>query len=243
MKRILASTSALLLLVGCGSSDDRTTNPVPPEAARTERPGKQVDPQGEPVQILAFGDSLFAGYGVESGQSYPAQLETALRARGINASVANAGVSGDTTQAGRDRLAFTIEAQTTPPDLLIIELGGNDMLRGVDPDLTRSNVKRMLEIAKEQDVPVLLFGMRAPPNLGKDYATRFDAIYRDLAKEFDVPLVPFFLESIYQDPTNFQQDRVHPTAAAIGTVVDNTIDQVVAAFPKEVTDNLRVNAQ
>ncbi|MXP10081.1 arylesterase [Pseudoblastomonas halimionae] len=243
MKRILVSTSALLLLVGCGSSDDNSTQPVPPESARTERPGKQVDPQGEPVQILAFGDSLFAGYGVESDESYPAQLEAALRERGINASVANAGVSGDTTQAGRDRLAFTIEAQTTAPDLLIVELGGNDMLRGIEPEQTRSNVKRMLEIAQEKGVPVLLFGMRAPPNMGKDYVRQYDAIYGDLAKEYGVPLVPFFLESIYQDPENFQDDRVHPTPAAIGTLVDATIDQIIGAFPKELTDNLSVNAE
>ena len=240
MKRIIASTSALALLAACGSTEDEA--PAPAEAAQATPVGPEAaaDPQGEAVHILAFGDSLFAGYGVEAGQSYPAQLEAALRARGINANIANAGVSGDTTQAGRDRLAFTIDGQPHKPDLVIIELGGNDLLRSIPPEQTRSNLRRMLEIAREKDVPAILFGMRAPPNYGTEYQQRFDAlqydaIYRELADQYDVPLVPFFLESIYRDPGNFQSDRIHPTATAIGTLVEDTADEVVAAIPEQAT--------
>lgn len=233
MKRIIASTSAVLLLAACGVSEDDAAAPAPAASAPSPDAAAQVDPQGETVDILAFGDSLFAGYGVDADQSYPAQLEDALRARGINANVVNAGVSGDTTQAGRDRLAFTLDGQLQKPDLLIIELGGNDLLRSIAPEQTRANLKRMLEIARENEVPVLLFGMRAPPNLGEEFVTRYDAIYRDLAAEFDVPLVPFFLEAIYRDPANFQADRIHPTAAAIETLVENTADEVIAAIPEE----------
>ena len=235
MKRIIASTSALALLAACGSTEDEA--PAPAEAAQATPVGPEAaaDPQGEAVHILAFGDSLFAGYGVEAGQSYPAQLEAALRARGINANIANAGVSGDTTQAGRDRLAFTIDGQPHKPDLVIIELGGNDLLRSIPPEQTRSNLRRMLEIAREKDVSAILFGMRAPPNLGEEFVSQYDAIYRELADQFDVPLVPFFLESIYRDPGNFQSDRIHPTATAIGTLVEDTADEVVAAIPEQAT--------
>lgn len=233
MKRMIASTSALALLAACGSAEDEMAAPAEAARATPVGPEAAVEPQGETVHILAFGDSLFAGYGVEAGQSYPAQLEDALRAQGINADVANAGVSGDTTQAGRDRLAFTIDGQPRKPDLLLIELGGNDLLRSIAPEQTRSNLRRMLEIAREKGVPAMLFGLRAPPNLGAEFVRQYDAIYRELAAEFDVPLVPFFLEAIYQDPANFQSDRIHPTAAAIGTLVADTVDDVVAAIPED----------
>lgn len=236
MKRIIASTSALALLAACGSAENEATAPAEAARATPVGPEAAVDPQGETVHILAFGDSLFAGYGVDAGESYPAQLERALRAQGINANIANAGVSGDTTQAGRDRLAFTIDGQPHLPDLVIIELGGNDLIRSIPPEQTRSNLRRMLEIAREKDVPAILFGMRAPPNLGEEFVSQYDAIYRELAEEFDVPLVPFFLESIYRDPANFQSDRIHPTVAAIGTLVEDTADDVVAAIPDPASE-------
>lgn len=236
MKRIIASTSALALLAACGAVEDEATSPAPAAIAASQSDGGKINPQGKQIHILAFGDSLFAGYGVDAGESYPAQLEDVLRAQGINASVVNAGVSGDTTQAGSDRLAFTLDGQPYKPDLLIIELGGNDLLRSIPPQETRANLKRMLEIAQEKQVPAVLFGMRAPPNLGAEFVSQYDAIYRDLAAEFDVPLVPFFLEAIYRDPANFQADRIHPTADAIGVLVQDTADDVIAALPEEPED-------
>ncbi|MEM6857804.1 MAG: arylesterase, partial [Pseudomonadota bacterium] len=138
---------------------------------------------GEEVRILAFGDSLFAGYGLEDkdGDSYPAKLEAALRAKGVNARISNAGVSGDTSAAGLQRLGFVLEAQDQAPDLFILELGGNDLLRGLSPAETRENFAAMLDELTQREIPVLIMGMRAPPNYGPEYQQAFDALYGDLA--------------------------------------------------------------
>ena len=122
----------------------------------------------------------------------------------------NAGVSGDTTQAGRARLSFTLDAQEEVPDLVILELGGNDLLRGLPVAETRANLAAMLAELRERNIPVLLMGMRAPPNLGADYVAQFDAVYPELAREYGAQLVPFFLQSIYDQPQLIQQDRIHP---------------------------------
>src|SRR5690606_29987823 len=151
---------------------------------------------GPQWHILAFGDSLFAGYNVAKEESYPARLEAALRAQGIDAQVANAGVSGDTTAAGLQRLAFTLDSQDGTPDLVILELGGNDLLRGLSPEETKANLASMLDILKQRGIPVLLMGMRAPPNYGPEFQQAFDALYPALAAEYGVELVPFFLEAV-----------------------------------------------
>ncbi|MEX0342050.1 MAG: arylesterase, partial [Erythrobacter sp.] len=182
-------------------------------------------------RILAFGDSLFAGYGLEEQQGYPEQLEDALRERGTNARVIDAGVSGDTSAAGRQRLAFTLDAQAVKPDLVILELGGNDMLRGIQPDQTRANFEAMLEELRDRGIPVLLMGMRSPPNYGPDYQRQFDGLYGDLAREYDVALVPFWLKSIYEDQSLFLEDRIHPTAEGIMALVGDTVDDVENALP------------
>ena len=145
----------------------------------------------------------------------------------------DAGVSGDTSAAGRQRLAFTLDAQDTPPDLVILELGGNDMLRGIQPDQTRANFAAMLEELRARQIPVLLMGMRAPPNYGTEYQQQFDALYADLAQEYGTALVPFWLESIYQDPALFLDDRIHPTAAGIAALVEDTVDDVERVLPQE----------
>ncbi len=208
------------------------------EAPRTD-PGPGPAPAGEaavtPVigperRILAFGNSLFAGYNVAREDSYPARLEAAMRARGINAAVTNAGVSGDTTAAGRQRLAFILDSQEVKPDLFILELGGNDLLRGIDPAETRANLEAMLEELKRREIPVLLMGMRAPPNFAQ-FQSGFDAIYPELAKKYDAELVPFFLESIYRDSSLIQSDRIHPTEEGIEKLVGATIQDVVEALP------------
>lgn len=218
-----------LALSGCGSE-------APAEAPRTE-PGAiaegelAVPVMGEEKRIIAFGDSLFAGYGLEEPEGYPERLEAALRGRGINASVVDAGVSGDTSAAGRDRLEFVLNWQAEAPDLFILELGGNDLLRGISVEETRANFEAMLSTLRERGIPVLLMGMRSPPNYGPEYQAEFDAMYGELATKYGAALIPFWLEDIYQDPTLFQNDRIHPTAEGIEALVASTLNEVEAALP------------
>jgi acyl-CoA thioesterase-1 len=216
-----------LALAGCGSGTPA------PEPSETEAIGDVVPVMGPERRILAFGDSLFAGYGVKESESYPAKLEAALRARGVNARVANAGVSGDTSAAALQRLAFTLDNQAAAPDLAIVEFGGNDLLRNIAPAELRANLGAMLEELKRRNIPVLLMGMRAPPNLGADYQREFDAIYPELAKEYGAALVPFLLESIYDKPDLLQEDNIHPTAQGIEELVSATAAEVVEALPDE----------
>jgi acyl-CoA thioesterase-1 len=228
---VLAACSGAQGGGGGGAGGAERTTPGAP-AARADAEGPAPIPvMGPERRIIAFGDSLFAGYGLDPSQSYPARLEAALRARGINARITNAGVSGDTTAAGLQRLAFTLDAQGARPDLFILELGGNDLLRGLSPEETRANLAKMLGILKERGIPVLLMGMRAPPNYGPEYQARFDAIYRDLAREHGAALIPFWLESIYREPELFQADRIHPTAEGIEKLVAATLAPVSAALP------------
>ncbi|WP_258319737.1 arylesterase [Qipengyuania flava] len=216
-------------LVSCGTSED--VAPVEGSAAEAPEAVADIVVEGPERRILAFGDSLFAGYGLEEQQGYPEQLEDAMRARGINARVIDAGVSGDTSAAGRQRLAFTLDAQETKPDLVLLELGGNDMLRGIQPDQTRANFEAMLQELQSREIPVLLMGMRSPPNYGPEYQQQFDGLYGDLAQEYGASLVPFWLESIYEDPSLFLEDRIHPTAEGIAALVNDTVDDVEGALP------------
>jgi acyl-CoA thioesterase-1 len=229
--RHLSITVIGLSLAACGGGAEDAV--VPAEAQEQAVAAAEQEVAGPERRILAFGDSLFAGYGLDEQQGYPEQLEDTLRARGTNARVIDAGVSGDTSAAGRQRLAFTLDAQDTPPDLVILELGGNDMLRGIQPDQTRANFSAMLEELRARQIPVLLMGMRAPPNYGTEYQQQFDALYADLAQEYGTALVPFWLESIYQDPALFLDDRIHPTAEGIAALVEDTVDDVERVLPQE----------
>jgi len=229
--RHLSITVIGLSLAACGGGAEDAV--VPAEAQEQTVAAAEQEVAGPERRILAFGDSLFAGYGLDEQQGYPEQLEDTLRARGRNARVIDAGVSGDTSAAGRQRLAFTLDAQDTPPDLVILELGGNDMLRGIQPDQTRANFSAMLEELRARQIPVLLMGMRAPPNYGTEYQQQFDVLYADLAQEYGTALVPFWLESIYQDPALFLDDRIHPTAAGIAALVEDTVDDVERVLPQE----------
>ena len=227
--RRFALIAAPLLLAACGGEPAEAPTQSRAQAGEGDLPTIPV--MGEERPILAFGDSLFAGYGLEPSQSYPSRLEAALRARGVNARIANAGVSGDTTAAGLQRLEFVLDAQEQAPDLFILELGGNDLLRQITPAETRANLAAMLDELKARNIPVLLMGMRAPPNFGPEFQQQFDAIYADLAREYDAELIPFWLESIYRDPSLFQSDRIHPTEAGIDRLVEDTVDEVEAALP------------
>jgi len=232
---IIAGVAAMsLALAGCSDSAEDAANA--PEIAEDGEPALPAIPvMGPERTVIAFGDSLFAGYGLDPRDAYPEKLENALRAKGINADVINAGVSGDTTAAGLQRLEFTLAAQETPPALFILELGGNDLLRGLKPEETKENLGKMLAILKREKVPVLLMGMRAPPNYGPEFQAEFDAIYADLAKEYGATLIPFWLESIYRDPSLFQSDRIHPTAEGIEQLVAATLGQVEGALPPAPT--------
>ena len=231
VKTILGPVAALAL-VACGAQTPVEDAPEASGEAAFEEDEMPVPVMGEEVRIVAFGDSLFAGYNLAEPEGYPEKLEGALRARGINARVIDAGVSGDTSAAGRDRLAFTLEGQEETPDLFILELGGNDLLRGISPEETRANFEAMLTTLREADVPVLIMGMRSPPNYGAEYQEAFDAIYADLAEQYDTALIDFWLEDIYTRPELFQDDRIHPTAEGIEALVASTVDEVAAALPE-----------
>ena len=218
-----------LLVAGCG--DDAAT--APDAAAEPFVPPAAADVAGAERRILAFGDSLFAGYGVGERASYPAQLEAALRGRGINVRVTNAGVSGDTSAAGRQRIGFVLDGLDSPPDLALVELGGNDLLRAISPAETRANLAAILAELRARRIPVLLMGMRAPPNLGEAFVGDFDGLYPDLAERYDAALVPFFLEPVWDQPELIQDDRVHPTADGIEAMVAATADDVARALPDD----------
>jgi acyl-CoA thioesterase-1 len=187
---------------------------------------------GPEVNILAFGDSLFAGYNVAKTDSYPAKLEAALRAQGINARVTNAGVSGDTSAAGAQRFDFTLKSMAKTPDLLILELGGNDLLRGLSPDQVKENLRDIITKAQREGIHVLLMGIQAPPNVGPQYAAEFKAAYADLAKQYGLDFIPFWVAAVADKPELIQQDRTHPTEQGIEVLVGDTLDEVVAALPK-----------
>jgi acyl-CoA thioesterase-1 len=176
-----------------------------------------------PVNIVAFGDSLTAGYGLAANEAFPAQLQRALEAKGVAANVVNAGVSGDTTAGGLSRLDWSVPSGT---DAVILELGANDALRGVDPTVTRKALDTMLHRFKERKIPVLLCGMIAPPNLGAEYGRAFNAIYPDLAAETGAILYPFFLTGVAADPKLNQRDGLHPTAAGVAAIVARIMPQV-----------------
>lgn len=226
MKWKVAAAVATLSLSACGGE----AAPVPAESAAPAMPDLPV--VGEQVTILAFGDSLFAGYGVEQSQSYPARLEAALRARGINAKIVNAGVSGDTTAGGLQRLDFALSGMKSPPALVIVSLGGNDMLRGLPPTQTRNNLDQLLTKLGQRKIPVVLMGMVSAPNWGPDHAKAFNAIFPDLAKKHGAGLVPFFLDAVIGKPELIQSDRIHPTAGGIDVMVGATVETVAGAVKK-----------
>lgn len=229
-----------LALSACGAETEReeaATAATTEDATAGTMAAAEMPVMGAERNVLAFGNSLFAGYNVDPDESYPARLEAALRAQGINARVANAGVSGDTTAAGRQRLAFTLDAQESKPELVILELGGNDLLRGIEPAETRANLEAMLQELQSRDIPVLLMGLVAPPNYGPEFQQAYDAIYPELAESYDAELVPFFLEPVYQRPDLIQADRIHPTAQGIEALVAATADDVAAALPDAASAN------
>jgi len=178
-----------------------------------------------PVHVLALGDSLTAGYGLARPASFPVRLAEALRAGGPAVEVTNAGVSGDTTAGGLARLEWAL---ADGPDVVILELGANDGLRGLEPASTFANLDAMLTLLKVADVEVLLTGMKAPPNLGAEYGTEFNAIFPRLAKKHGVALFPFFLEGVATRPELNQEDGIHPNARGVAIIVERILPHVKA---------------
>jgi acyl-CoA thioesterase-1 len=181
------------------------------------------------LQVVALGDSLTAGLGLPPGQGFPETLEKALRAKGYDVAISNAGVSGDTAADGLARYDWAVPAGA---DALIVELGANDMLRGLDPAAAKASLAAILTRAKAAHMAILLTGMRAAPNMGADYQARFDAIYPDLAKSFDVPLYPFFLDGVAADPKLNQKDGIHPTKEGVEVIVAKMLPAVEALIAK-----------
>ena len=174
-------------------------------------------------RILGLGDSLMAGYGLAPGEGFPARLQAALRAKGIDAEVIDAGVSGDTSAGGRARLSWSMAAK---PTAAIIELGANDGLRGLDPEETYRNLSAILIELARLKIPALLAGMQAPPNLGQEYGGEFAAVYRRLAAEHSVVFYPFYLEGVAGDPALNLPDGMHPTATGIDVIVSRMLPSV-----------------
>lgn len=174
----------------------------------------------DPVRLLVLGDSLAAGYGLPREDGFAAQLERSLRAEGLDVMVINAGVSGDTTAGGLARLDWVLEtAGADGPDAVIVELGANDGLRGFDPDVTYGNLDRIVSRLRERGLPILIAGMRAPPNLGREYVEAFDGIFPRLAARHDAPLYPFFLDGVAANPDLNQDDGIHPNRDGVAEIV------------------------
>jgi acyl-CoA thioesterase-1 len=179
--------------------------------------------QTRTIRLVAFGDSLSAGYGLPQNAAFPAALERALKAKGHNVTVANAGVSGDTASGGLARVDWSVPDGT---DGVILELGANDMLRGVDPAVTRRALEGILDKLRSRRIPVLLAGMMAAPNLGQDYAARFNSIYPDLAQKYGLVLYPFFLEGVAGNRALNLPDGIHPTAQGVERIIQNILPAV-----------------
>jgi acyl-CoA thioesterase-1 len=179
-----------------------------------------VHAQTAPIKIVVLGDSLAAGLGVKPEQSFPARLEAALKAQGRNVSVLNQGVSGDTTAGGVDRLDWLLGDK---PDIALIELGANDALRGLDPALAERNLSTIIEKLNGAGVSVWLAGMMAPRNFGADYVAQFDGLYKRLADKYQVPLYPFILDGVAQDPALNQPDGLHPNVQGAQIIADRLL--------------------
>ncbi|HYM98727.1 MAG TPA: arylesterase [Aestuariivirgaceae bacterium] len=176
-----------------------------------------------PIKLVVFGDSLTAGFGINPAEAFPVKLEAALRQRGLDVIVENAGVSGDTAKQGLERLEWSLAQDA---DAVIVELGANDALRGVDPNETRKSLNEIIAKLRARATPVMIAGMLAPPNLGAAYKEHFDAIYPSLAREHGILLYPFFLEGIAGEPAFNLEDGIHPNPRGIDEIVKRMLPKV-----------------
>jgi acyl-CoA thioesterase-1 len=208
-----ASLLLVHLAIACSPSAPPPGNETAPNAA-----AGNATVAADARLVVVFGDSLYAGYSLADGEGFAPVLQADLKVRGVAAQVVNAGVSGDTSAEGLARLGFVLDGLARKPDLVVVGLGGNDMLRGLDPAATRSNLDAILAELKKRGIPAMLTGMLAAPNMGPEYAGRFNAIYPDLAAKYDVPLYPFFLQDVLGNRALMLQDGIHPNADGVKIV-------------------------
>ncbi len=219
MKARFWQYGALMLLVQLAGGCSREI----PASDQTKQASENATPA--PVEaaderlVLVFGDSLYAGYNLDQDKGFAPVLESALGKAGVKARVVNGGVSGDTSAAGLGRLAFTLDGLPRKPDLVLVGLGGNDMLRGLEPQTTRANIDAILKELKKRRIPAMLTGMLASPNMGPDFANAFNSLYPELAKDYRVPLYPFFLDGVIGDPALLLPDGVHPNDQGVAKIV------------------------
>jgi acyl-CoA thioesterase-1 len=204
---MLAVIAAIALLAGAAAGEDKTMTPL---------------------KVAVLGDSLTAGHGLKLAQAFPSRLETALRAKGFKVEIINAGVSGDTATDGLDRLDWSIR----DVDAVIVELGANDGLRGIDPKVTRASLDEIVKRLRQQNIAVMLAGMYAPPNYGEEFAKEFNSIFPDIAKAYDLTFYPFFLDGVVTDPKLNLGDGLHPTAAGVDVIVERILPTVEAFLAK-----------
>jgi acyl-CoA thioesterase I len=183
----------------------------------------------DPIKITAFGDSLMASYQLETEQGFPAQLAKALAAKGLEIEMTDAAVSGDTTSGGLERLDWSVPDST---DFVILELGANDALRGSPPQAAEANLEAMIGKLKARNIKIILAGMLAPPNMGKDYEDAFNGIFPRLAEKHKLPLIPFFLQGVAGKPELQLEDRMHPNPKGVEKMVQNALPVVLAAVSK-----------
>jgi len=238
-QRMVQGCLLVLLFIGC--------NQEPPPASTTssaESPkdgigqrrgtdvsgepglGRSTDPADAP-RIVAFGDSLTAGLGVGNDEAYPAELQRRLKESGYRYRVINAGVSGETTAGGLRRVPWILQSK---PEIVILELGGNDGLRGLHLEDTKANLEQIIRRFQDENVTVLLAGMKLPPNYGADYTAGFEAIYHALAKQYRLPLIPFFLDGVAGSAALNQADGIHPTAEGYRKIVDAMLPRLVTVL-------------
>ena len=227
MRRTFGLYGALLLLlqgvIACGPAQQPAKEqPKPLQAATAEVAVDNL--------VVVFGDSLYAGYKLGPKEGFAPQLQSALQADGLSVRVHNAGVSGDTSDAGRIRLNFVLDNLGRKPDLLLLGLGGNDMLRGIKPAETKANLSAMLDELKRRGIPVILTGILASPNMGPDYADAFNPVFPSLAKQYGMPLYPFFLQGVVADKALMLGDDIHPNAKGVAVIVKGIEPMVTAAL-------------
>lgn len=237
----LAALLITLGLTGCDPSTAPTSSPSPTAGSTQQAVANETPSQAPPTstprlhtdarpKIVAFGDSLTAGLGVAPDQTYPAQLQRRLDALGQQYLVLNAGVSGDTSAGGLRRVSWVLAGN---PHLVILELGGNDGLRGLSLPETRSHLDAIIQRLKQANVQVILAGMKLPPNYGKEYTSKFEAMYRDLAHAHSLPLIPFLLEGVGGNTSLNQADGIHPTAEGYQIVVETVLKSLLPVLNEQ----------
>ncbi len=222
---------AVIVQLAVACSDKTATSAQVDGDQPTVNAAVAATPVADERLVVAFGDSLYAGYNLDQDKGLAPALEAALKARGVKVRVVNAGVSGDTTAAGLARLAFTLDGLPRKPDLMLVGLGGNDMLRGLSPAETRTNLDAIMGELKKRGIPILLTGMVASPNMGPDYAAAFNPIFPDLARTYDATLYPFMLDGVIGDRTLQLPDGIHPNDKGVAVIVGKLVPVVAGALP------------